>query len=228
MDHRQLFNSNKKVLLYVPNLMAYVRCLFLLAGIITLKTSGLLTACFFTVVEILDAIDGLVARKLNQVSKTGALFDFTLDRVATASYLVGLIIFCKTWWWFFLFVLFLDIGSHFAHVYQSGFVKSPNHKNIESSNLLLNAYYNSKPLMLFCCFSFDVTLVLIYLTFWYDSFSIYLSLFFVVPGFLLKNYIHILQFISAVNRTLKMDLNEVKNYQEDGENNLTMSLADSI
>lgn len=55
------------VALFVPNLIGYLRLVLLAAAFCTGVSAPQLTYCLFLVNLLLDGLDGIVARRLNQV-----------------------------------------------------------------------------------------------------------------------------------------------------------------
>uniref|UniRef100_UPI00398F7507 uncharacterized protein isoform X1 n=2 Tax=Pristiophorus japonicus TaxID=55135 RepID=UPI00398F7507 len=75
-----IYKMGLKVLLYVPNLIGYMRILLLLVGWWTFNYPVVFIPCYVTSV-ILDGFDGFAARKLNQISEFGAWFDVAIDNL---------------------------------------------------------------------------------------------------------------------------------------------------
>eukprot|EP00897_Mesotaenium_endlicherianum_P005571 jgi/Mesen1/5041/ME000025S04438 len=79
------WDNSKKVLLYWPNIIDYVRILIVLAAFTMAGPerptmfAGLYIVCF-----ALDAVDGIVARAFKQVSAFGAFLDVALDCLVRA------------------------------------------------------------------------------------------------------------------------------------------------
>ncbi|XP_078278338.1 uncharacterized protein LOC144606276 [Rhinoraja longicauda] len=69
-----------RVLVYVPNIIGYIRLFFLLIGWWTFNYPIFFIPCYLTSV-ILDGFDGFAARRLNQVSQFGAWFDVLIDNI---------------------------------------------------------------------------------------------------------------------------------------------------
>ncbi|GCB73474.1 uncharacterized protein [Scyliorhinus torazame] len=67
-----------KILLYVPNVIGYIRILLLLVCWWTFNYPVVFFPCYVISI-ILDGFDGYAARKLNQVSEFGAWFDVAID-----------------------------------------------------------------------------------------------------------------------------------------------------
>eukprot|EP00053_Salpingoeca_punica_P009421 m.84424 g.84424 ORF g.84424 m.84424 type:complete len:218 (+) comp15019_c0_seq1:67-720(+) len=72
----------RQVLLYVPNLIGYARCILLLVGFSL--TSPLWFCILYCIQAILDGFDGVLARRLNQCSAFGAWFDVVIDNIGRA------------------------------------------------------------------------------------------------------------------------------------------------
>lgn len=79
-----------QVLLYVPNLIGYARIVLLLASLRTMLHDPYVTASLYMLSALLDAFDGMAARRLNQCTKFGAMLDQLTDRVATSMLLMAL------------------------------------------------------------------------------------------------------------------------------------------
>ncbi|XP_068750342.1 uncharacterized protein [Montipora capricornis] len=73
--------GEENVLLFVPNLIGYVRLALLLAAWIFFANPVLFLA-FYTASVLLDGIDGIVARQLNQTSAFGAWLDVVCDNLS--------------------------------------------------------------------------------------------------------------------------------------------------
>lgn len=80
MDHVQTTQKKENVLLFVPNLIGYVRLVLLLASWIFF-TDPVLFLSFYTAFVLLDGVDGIVARQLNQTSAFGAWLDVVCDNL---------------------------------------------------------------------------------------------------------------------------------------------------
>ncbi|XP_067864312.1 uncharacterized protein si:ch1073-145m9.1 [Heptranchias perlo] len=69
-----------KVFLYVPNVIGYIRILLLLVSWWTFNYPAVFVPCYVISI-ILDGVDGLAARQLNQVSEFGAWLDVAIDNL---------------------------------------------------------------------------------------------------------------------------------------------------
>lgn len=61
-----------QVALFVPNLIGYLRLVLLAAAVCTGVSAPQLTYCLFLVNLLLDGLDGIAARRLNQVCCLGS------------------------------------------------------------------------------------------------------------------------------------------------------------
>ncbi|KAK8718975.1 hypothetical protein OTU49_002772 [Cherax quadricarinatus] len=71
-----------RVLLYIPNIIGYIRLLFLLVAFCILPTSPASFVVFYSISIMLDGVDGYAARKLHQCSLFGSWFDVVLDNLS--------------------------------------------------------------------------------------------------------------------------------------------------
>lgn len=91
-----------KVYFFVPNLIDYVRLVLNLAAFYFILSKPFLTvALHFTGGIVLDVLDGIFARYLNQCSRYGALLDGVLDRCGRVGMMMALCVFYPQ----YLFVL---------------------------------------------------------------------------------------------------------------------------
>jgi phosphatidylglycerophosphate synthase len=69
------------VVLYVPNVLCYLRIILAYAGFFYSTTDPVLTVWIWIVSAFLDLFDGILARKLNQCSSLGILLDIAADNI---------------------------------------------------------------------------------------------------------------------------------------------------
>jgi phosphatidylglycerophosphate synthase len=105
---------------YVPNLIGYAR---IITGLWSLVYAFDQSAHhkFFMLYAIsygLDAVDGVAARALKQTSRFGALLDMVTDRFCTAALLAVLAHLYPECHVYFLWLMVLDIVSHWAQMYR--------------------------------------------------------------------------------------------------------------
>ena len=146
-DKKLDFSKAPNIFLYAANLMDYLRVAFCVYAFYYSKTNPVLFLSFYFVAFVLDMFDGMVARALNQKSKYGATLDMVIDRISTSGLLMVLANFYSDYLHCFVFLMMLDIGSHWLQTH-SGFMdanlKNDNHKNLEEKFWILNFYYKNR------------------------------------------------------------------------------------
>ena len=105
------------VFLFVPNIIGYVRYAFTIAGIFTYRDQPILTIFFLSASSILDAFDGMAARKLNQCTDFGMVLDMVCDRASDAVILALLGALYPQYAIIFYGDILLDITSHWFQMY---------------------------------------------------------------------------------------------------------------
>lgn len=73
--------SSIPVVLYAPNIMGYARILLAFYGLYISQTNPPLTIKIWIFSSLLDFVDGIVARQLNQCSKFGVFVDIAADNI---------------------------------------------------------------------------------------------------------------------------------------------------
>lgn len=116
------------VLLYVPNLIGYFRCVLLVVGALFLKSNPIVWMSCYFVSFVLDGLDGMAARYLGQCSDFGAFLDMITDRIATLFLTVLLVDLDVNEKYFLLGWILIDIFSHWCRVYTSSKMDM-HHKN---------------------------------------------------------------------------------------------------
>jgi CDP-diacylglycerol--inositol 3-phosphatidyltransferase len=95
---------------------------------------------------LLDALDGMAARRFEQSTKFGAVLDMVTDRCTTACLLVFL---ASAWPWFsiiFQGLISLDLASHYMHMYATLSMggSGQSHKKVdETRSWVLKQYYSN-------------------------------------------------------------------------------------
>ncbi|KAK3193881.1 hypothetical protein Dsin_025191 [Dipteronia sinensis] len=166
------------VYLYIPNIIGYIRVLLNVYAFAICFSQKWVFSTLYFVSFVCDAVDGWCARKFNQVSTFGAVFDMVTDRISTACLLVilsqvyrpGLV---------FVSLLALDIASHWLQMYSTFLVGKTSHKDVkDSSSWLFRLYYGNRMFMGFCCVACEVnvTFVCPFICIFFFSCYWYLSL----------------------------------------------------
>ena len=208
-----------QVLLYVPNLIGYIRFIFYLASFIS-HSLGYWQLCLglYAIAFILDEFDGRAARAYNQSSNFGAALDMVADRSATAGLCLILAQLYPNYLLAFIGAIALDISSHYYLIYATGMRGSASHKDSAqwSNNGLLKLYYGNKPFMDLLILGNELFYLLLYLNFYLVGISInfagwqtniwQLLLIVCLPIYLLKQVTNILQLQAAGQEIAKLDL----------------------
>eukprot|EP00922_Rhytidocystis_sp_ex-Travisia-forbesii_P063562 GHVS01094545.1.p1 GENE.GHVS01094545.1~~GHVS01094545.1.p1 ORF type:complete len:216 (+),score=11.83 GHVS01094545.1:154-801(+) len=136
------------VFFYVPNVIGYLRiCLVALSVCFSSYYSFLPTVILYTCSQFLDAVDGWIARRLDQATLFGAVLDQLTDRMSTLclyilniaahpSYITGILLLCV-----------IDMSGHWIHTLSSALCGKPSHKAITDGNFLLRFYYQQPSVM---------------------------------------------------------------------------------
>ncbi|XP_063729721.1 CDP-diacylglycerol--inositol 3-phosphatidyltransferase-like [Symsagittifera roscoffensis] len=152
------------VLLFVPNLIGYIRILLLVISCCTMLHNHYITVCCYLLSQLLDALDGHAARALGQSSKFGALLDMLTDRASTACIMMGLCVLYPKYTVVFQMSMALDIVSHWMHLHVSTISGNASHKAISlEGNPILKLYYTSKPVLFFMCAGNELFYSMLYL-----------------------------------------------------------------
>ncbi|MEM7758091.1 MAG: CDP-alcohol phosphatidyltransferase family protein [Cyanobacteria bacterium P01_A01_bin.40] len=209
-----------RVLLYIPNIIGYVRFLFYLVSFI-FHSWGNWQLCltFYAVAFILDEFDGRAARAYNQSSNFGAALDMVADRSATAGLCLILAQLYPDYLLVFIGAIALDISSHYYLIYATGILGKASHKDSSqwASNRLLKLYYGNKSFMDLLILGNEVFYLLLYLSFYSVGVSFYLSnwslnlwqllLIVCFPIYLVKQITNVLQLQESAQAIVNYDLN---------------------
>ena len=203
-----------QILCYYANIMDYFRVIAsMYAFYISKKDPILFVICYF-ISFILDAFDGMVARAAHQTSKLGATLDMVTDRISTAGLLAVLSGFYQDYSTVFVYLIMLDVGSHWLQTH-SGFlvnVKNDNHKNLGEKFFLLKLYYTNRNVLGIVCLGAEVFLLLLYFNHFYPYLmkNIFYLFFFYINFaiYAFKQLISIIQIFGASSRIAVWDAKE--------------------
>lgn len=213
------------VFLYVPNILDYLRVVFVALAFFYANTNPNLFFISYFFSFCLDLFDGMAARHFNQTSKYGGTLDMVIDRISTSGLLMVLSGFYREKSYIFIFLMMLDIGSHWLQTH-SGFMDVPkdgkilndNHKDLEEKFTILNFYYKNKIGLGTICLGAELFLLFLYYAHFYrELFSnSFFLLVLLVNGavYALKQFISVIQLVSASQRIVRFDLMEYKMKQE--------------
>jgi CDP-diacylglycerol--inositol 3-phosphatidyltransferase len=186
---------------YWPNRIDYMRLALLILGVSMIDYWPMIGMSLIILSCLLDALDGYLARKLNQSSLLGSALDFSIDRMTLAAITAMLIHIEPTSWLFWVFIVLLDSGSHFMHLYASLPQSQMNHKQVaDSETKLLKQYYSNKAILFLSCLIHDLFLCVVFIHHYYPFKWLYVLWVIFGIGFVHKTIIHVLQIISAIQK----------------------------
>lgn len=207
-----------KVFFYVPNLIGYIRVilssLFFYYALTDYQTSVVCYSLSF----ICDYFDGFFARLCNQCSNFGAVLDMVTDRCSTAGLLLVLSHLYPEYMQLFLFLLVLDFGSHWYHMYSA----KSHHKSIDSNkNWILRIYYGCYPFFAYCCVGAETAYIVLYVLKFRPDLALELGNttitlaqvlhYGLIPGCVLKNIANIAQLCAACYSIAEQDVKTKQN-----------------
>ncbi|EKG12618.1 CDP-alcohol phosphatidyltransferase [Macrophomina phaseolina MS6] len=146
--------EEENIFMFIPNQIGYSRIVLAVASLYYMPLHPRTCSLLYSVSCLLDALDGLAARKFNQSTKFGAVLDMVTDRCTTACLLVFLASAFPRWSLVFQGLISLDLASHYMHMYATLSMggSGQSHKKVdESRSWILKQYYsNNKVLFTFC------------------------------------------------------------------------------
>jgi CDP-diacylglycerol--inositol 3-phosphatidyltransferase len=207
--------EDPNVFLWVPNILDYLRVVFSVLGFWCGKTCPIFFLVTYFISFALDLFDGMAARHFNQCSRLGATLDMVIDRVSTSGLLMLLSQLYPTYSHYFIYLMMLDIGSHWLQTHSALIgvnVKQINHKSLQENFTIVRLYYTNKYCLFVVCFFAEIFLLLIYMKHFYFSkfecFSLNFFVYFCFAIYALKQYISVIQMISAAQRMAIVDIKE--------------------
>jgi CDP-diacylglycerol--inositol 3-phosphatidyltransferase len=216
-EKRTIIEVNEKkvtpvdVLCYYANIMDYFRVVAAMYAFYKAKDSPVIFVICYFISFILDAFDGMAARAAGQTSKLGATLDMVTDRISTAGLLAILSGFYEKYSVTFVYLIMLDVGSHWLQTH-SGFlvnVKNDNHKNLGEKFFLLKLYYTNRNVLGIVCLGAEVFLLLLYFNHFYPklmTYPAYLGFFYVnFAIYIFKQIVSIIQIFGASSRIAEWD-----------------------
>ena len=173
------------VLLYVPNIIGYIRITFAGIAFANIMNPLYFFVCY-SISYLLDATDGHFARKLHQTSQFGAMLDMMTDRGCTILLLVNLSHLYPDMRAYFISMALLDIVSHWLQMTSSIISGATSHKGkAHNENWLVSLYYRSQ-----------VSLFMI--VFWAELFNMLCYLFYFYPQIKAIMWVKVLYIISVL------------------------------
>ena len=213
-----------QILCYYANIMDYFRIIAAMYAFYVSKKDPICFIICYFISFILDAFDGMVARAAHQTSKLGATLDMVTDRISTAGLLAVLSGFYPDYSTYFVYLIMLDVGSHWLQTH-SGFlvnIKNDNHKNLGEKFFLLRIYYTNRNVLGVVCLGAEVFLLLLYFNHFYPKFlenPFFLGFFYVnFAIYVFKQIISIIQIFGASSRIAVWDAKEATEKLQEKKN----------
>ena len=216
-EEEQLISSSRKepnVFLYYANILDYLRVVFAVIGFFYGKSNPILFLITYFVSFSLDLFDGMAARYFDQCSRLGGTLDMVIDRISTAGLLMLISQLYTDYSVIFIYLMMLDVGSHWLQTHSAlidNVKANINHKSQEENFFIVRLYYTNKYCLFTVCLFAEVFLLLIYLKAFY-AFEKYNSLnilmYFSLIVYSFKQYISVVQMVSAMKRIDKVDVKE--------------------
>ena len=213
-----------QILCYYANIMDYFRIIAAMYAFYVSKKDPICFIICYFISFILDAFDGMVARAAHQTSKLGATLDMVTDRISTAGLLAVLSGFYPDYSTYFVYLIMLDVGSHWLQTH-SGFlvnIKNDNHKNLGEKFFLLRLYYTNRNVLGVVCLGAEVFLLLLYFNHFYPKFlenPFFLGFFYVnFSIYVFKQIISIIQIFGASSRIAVWDAKEATEKLQEKKN----------
>ncbi|MEW5319095.1 MAG: hypothetical protein WDW38_010265 [Sanguina aurantia] len=167
------------VLIYVPNLIGYLRILAALYAFSVAFSNPVQCFVFYFASFVCDELDGRFARMLNQTSTLGAVLDMVTDRLSTTGLLVIVAMSYPALHMPVIALFMLDIFSHWFQMYSTLLRGEVTHKDVGSRSRLVRIYYTSRIFMGFCCVCCEVLYLAIYMSSWPELMKV------TIPGLLI-------------------------------------------
>lgn len=160
----------ENIFLFVPNLIGYARVILAAISLYYMRDNPKMCTVLYCISCLLDAFDGMFARRLDQSTRFGAVLDMVTDRCTTSCLLCFLTAAYPRCALLFQFLVTLDFSSHYIHMYSTLVSGSQSHKVVDSSrSRILNLYYtDTRVLFLFCACN-EIFFVCLYLMDFYKQ-----------------------------------------------------------
>jgi len=127
--------------------IGYARVVLAIASLYYMPLHPRTCSGLYSVSCLLDAADGIAARRYNQSTTFGAVLDMVTDRCTTSCLLVFLASAFPRWSIVFQGLISLDLASHYIHMYATLTMGSSgqSHKKVDSSrSWILHLYYTNR------------------------------------------------------------------------------------
>ncbi|KIV87052.1 hypothetical protein PV11_02623 [Exophiala sideris] len=156
--------EEENIFLFIPNLIGYARIILAVASLYYMPLHPRTCSGLYSFSCILDAADGMAARRYNQGTTFGAVLDMVTDRCTTSCLLVFLASAFPRWAIVFQGLISLDLASHYIHMYATLTMTGQSHKNVDSSrSYILHLYYTNRVVLFMFCALNETFFIALYL-----------------------------------------------------------------
>lgn len=201
---------SKNVLYSKPQQVCYLRASLIILAALSFSFKPIISLLFIAFSELLDMVDGYLARKTNSVSAFGTIADMLIDRL-TPIFCFGMLMVLKpslmlVW----LLLLAADLLGHMAMLYCALLSPSVSHHKqlFVGVNPVLNLYYAEKGIkrsfMVLSIVFYDLALLALAFNFIWPAVlpTFWLALITMLGG--IKVYIHLLHLYYSFNLSLSI------------------------
>ncbi|KAK5050059.1 hypothetical protein LTR84_004179 [Exophiala bonariae] len=158
--------QEENIFLFLPNIIGYARVVLAIASLYYMPLHPRTCSGLYSVSCLLDAADGIAARRYNQSTTFGAVLDMVTDRCTTSCLLVFLASAFPRWSIIFQGLISLDLASHYIHMYATLTMGSSgqSHKKVDSSrSWILHLYYTNRTVLFLFCLLNETFFIALYL-----------------------------------------------------------------
>ena len=150
--------KKENIFLFYPNIIGYIRIILAITSLYYMPLHPRTCSLLYSVSCLLDALDGVAARKFNQSTQFGAVLDMVTDRCTTSCLLVFLSSAFPRWALIFQGLISLDLASHYIHMFATLTMggRGTSHKMVdERRSWLLHLYYTNRVRLSILMFSHE-------------------------------------------------------------------------
>ncbi|KAK5462672.1 phosphatidylinositol synthase 1 (CDP-alcohol phosphatidyltransferase1) [Exophiala xenobiotica] len=158
--------EDENIFLFIPNIIGYARIILAVASLYYMPLHPRTCSGLYSFSCILDAADGMAARRYNQGTTFGAVLDMVTDRCTTSCLLVFLASAFPRWSIVFQGLISLDLASHYIHMYATLTMagSGQSHKKVDSNrSYVLHLYYTNRVVLFLFCALNELFFIALYL-----------------------------------------------------------------
>ena len=197
------------IIFNLPNSVGYLRLVLMFLGFCLAFSQPLISFFLISISAWLDMLDGWLARKFNRQTKLGWCFDMLLDRLLEAVFALLLALIFPHYFLLFVFLLALDLSSHFMIIHRTYLYQQASHKTINSAPFLLSQYYSKRFVLTAAVIFYQNIFIFLYLYNYYPQQWMLIVMLICLPGALFKIWINIIQLFYSIKCIAQYDLNRI-------------------